>query len=70
MKETRVHSLDWEDPLEKAVATLSSILAWRIPQRSLVGYRSWGCKESDKTELLTLSFFTRPYEVGNLRFIN
>ena len=27
-----------------------SILAWRIPQRSLVGYRSWGCKELDKTE--------------------
>ena len=28
-----------------------SILAWKIPQRSLVGYRSWGCKELDKTEV-------------------
>ena len=31
MQETRVHSLGWEDPLEKATATLSSILAWRTP---------------------------------------
>ena len=29
--ETRVQSLGWEDPLEKAMATHSSILAWRIP---------------------------------------
>ena len=28
---TRVQSLDWEDPLEKEMATRSSILAWRIP---------------------------------------
>ena len=26
-----VQSLDWEDPLEKGMATHSSILAWRIP---------------------------------------
>ena len=31
MQETRVHSLGWEDPLEKEMATHSSILAWRIP---------------------------------------
>ena len=29
--ETLVHSLGWEDPLEKGMATQSSILAWRIP---------------------------------------
>ena len=29
--ETQVRSLDWEDPLEKGMATHSSILAWRIP---------------------------------------
>ena len=29
--ETRVRSLGWEDPLEKGMATYSSILAWRIP---------------------------------------
>ena len=31
MQETWVQSLGWEDPLEKAKATHSSILAWRIP---------------------------------------
>ena len=30
-KETWVPSLSWEDPLEKEMATHSSILAWRIP---------------------------------------
>ena len=30
MQETRVRSLGWEDPLEKEMATYSSILAWRI----------------------------------------
>ena len=32
MQETQVRSLGWEDPLEKEMATHSSILAWRIPQ--------------------------------------
>ena len=31
MQETWVWSLGWEDPLEKGMATHSSILAWRIP---------------------------------------
>ena len=31
MRETRVQSLGWEDPLEKEMATHSSILAWKIP---------------------------------------
>ena len=31
MQETQVQSLDWEDPLEKEMATHSSILTWRIP---------------------------------------
>ena len=31
MQETWVQSLGWEDPLEKKMATHSSILAWRIP---------------------------------------
>ena len=31
MQETWVRSLVWEDPLEKGMATHSSILAWRIP---------------------------------------
>ena len=32
MQETRVRSLGWEDPLEKEMATRSSILAWKIPR--------------------------------------
>ena len=32
MRETRVQSLGWEDPLEKEMATHSSTLAWKIPQ--------------------------------------
>ena len=31
MQETWVRSMGWEDPLEKGMATHSSILAWRIP---------------------------------------
>ena len=31
MRETRVRSLGWEDPLEKEMATHSSTLAWKIP---------------------------------------
>ena len=30
-QETQVQSLGWEDPLEDGMATLSSILAWKIP---------------------------------------
>ena len=31
VQETRVRSLGWEDPLEKEMATYSSIDAWKIP---------------------------------------
>ena len=31
MQETQVQSLGWEDPLEKEMATHSSILAWEMP---------------------------------------
>ena len=31
IQETWIQSLGWEDPLEKGMATLSSVLAWRIP---------------------------------------
>ena len=30
MQETQVQPLGWEDPLEKEMATLSNILAWRF----------------------------------------
>ena len=31
VQKTQVQSLGWKDPLEKGIATYSSILAWRIP---------------------------------------
>ena len=41
-----------KDPLEKEMATHSSVLAWRIHgQRSLAGYSPWGHKESGVTEV-------------------
>ena len=49
MQETWVQSLSQEDPLEKGMATHSSILAWRIPWTEEPG------AESDMTEQLTLS---------------
>ena len=59
-QEVRVQSLGREDPIEKEMATHSSILAWRIPwTESLVDYSPWGLKESDMTERLTLSTLQR-----------
>ena len=56
MQQTWVRSLGQEDPLEKGMATDSSILAWRIPgQKSLAGYNPWGRKELDTIEQLTLT---------------
>ena len=54
MQEMQVQSLGQEDPLEKEVATHSSILAWEIPwMRSLAGCSPWSHKESDMTEATT-----------------
>ena len=47
-QESHVQSLGQEDPLEKGVATHSSILAWEIPQMEEPGgLQSRGHKESD-----------------------
>ena len=42
MQESRVQSLGREDPLEKGMATHSSILAWRIPWIEPGGLHSMG----------------------------
>ena len=62
MWETRVQSLSWEDPLEKGMATHSSILAWRIPWIEEHGglYSPWGHKESETTEQVTVQFYNKP----------
>ena len=49
VQETQVHSLGWEDPLEKGMATHTNILAWRIPwteesdQLQSMGLQRVGC---------------------------
>ena len=50
MRETQVRFLGWEDPLEKEMATHSSILAWKIPWAEEPGrLQSMGSQESDVT---------------------
>ena len=51
MQVTQVQSLDWEDPLEKEMATHSSILGWEIPwTEEPGGLQVHGvAKESDMT---------------------
>ena len=50
MQETQVRSLGQEDPLEKGMATHSSILAWEIPwTEDPGGLQSIGSQESDRT---------------------
>ena len=48
-QETWVQSLSWEDPLEKEMATHSSILAWKIPwTEEPGGLQSMGLQKSRK----------------------
>ena len=59
MQETQLWSLDWEDPLEKWMATHSSILAGRTPwTEEPDGLQSMGI--TNMTEWLTLSLSTLP----------
>ena len=50
MQERRAQSWGWEGPLEKEMATHSSILAWEIPWKAESGrLQSMGLQESDTT---------------------
>ena len=71
-QETQIPSLDQEDPLEKEMATHSSILAWKIPW---AGGAWWAtahrvAKESDMTKQLNntghLNYCHHCYNVGDL----
>ena len=71
MRETRVRSLGWEDPLEKEMANHSTPVF--LPGKShgrriLVGYSPWGRKELDMTEQLhfTSLHVTSLLQKGNL----
>ena len=51
MQETQVRSLDWEDLLEKEMATHSSILAWKITWTEKPGgLQFMGSQKADTTE--------------------
>ena len=51
VQEIWVQSLGREDPLEKGMASTPVFLPGKFHgQRSLVGYSSWDCKESDMTD--------------------
>ena len=59
MRETQVRSLGWEDPLEKEMATHSSILAWRIPWMEEPGrLQSMGSQRVGHYWATSLSLFT------------
>ena len=55
MRETWVPFLGWEDPLEEGVATQSNILAWGIPMNKGAWWATWGHKEPDTTEQLSIA---------------
>ena len=62
MQEMRVQFLGWEDPLEKEMATLISILAWRIQRTEEPGgLQSMESQELDTTERLTFSLSLSVY---------
>ena len=58
MRDTRVQSLGWEDPLEKEMATDSSILAWRIPWTEEPG----GLQSMESQSWTRLSDFTHTWK--------
>ena len=67
MQETWVQFLGPEDPLEKEMATCSSILAWRIPWAEEPGeLQSMGSQESDTTQQLNLQTTTKRTLLQNL----
>ena len=70
MRETRVRSLDQEDPLEKEMAIHSSTIAWKIPWTEESGrLQSWGHKELDTTERIYFNgksqFIGKDPDAGN-----
>ena len=62
-QETQVRSLGQEDPLEKEMAPTPVFLPGKSHgQKSLAGYSPWGHKESDTTEQLSLSIYSKRYD--------
>ena len=65
MQETWIQPLGHEDPLEKGMTTLSSILAWRIPQtEDFGGLQSLGLQRVEGNWVTNLNVHTSYVVVG------
>ena len=64
MKETQVQFLGWEDPLEAATATHSSILAWSIP----IDKGTWRAIDTNE-QLSTYTAHTTQIHTGEISLI-
>ena len=70
MQETRVRSLDGEDPLEKEMATHSSTLAWKIPREEPGRLQSMGSQRVRHDRATLLHYFTsRPLNTSQLHHL-
>ena len=58
IQEIWVLFLGQEDPLEKRMTTPVFLPGEFHEQKSMAGYSSWGCKETNITEQLTLSVYS------------
>ena len=64
MQETWVRSLGQKEPLEKGMATHSSILAWRISWiKEPGGLQSMAHKESDTIKQLSMHVFLQNWDI-------
>ena len=67
VQETRVQSLGQKDPLEKEMATHSSILAWRIPRTEEPGrLQSMRSQVSDTTERLKRESINKIFPMSSI----
>ena len=65
MQETRVRSLDWEDLLEKGMATHSSVLAWKFPWTEEPGGLQFMRWQRIGHDLVTKQQITKNYICNN-----
>ena len=65
-----VQPLGWEGPLEKQMATPSSILAWKISWTEKPSGLQWGHKELDKTEWLSTQTLLTKYRFLSILWFN
>ena len=85
MQETWVQSLGWKDPLEKGMATHSTILAWRIPwTEEPGGQQSMGLQSQmhltlshfiyiniiNKTLIFPIAFYLQPWYIQMLIYLS